>query len=66
MNYTVTFGRVVVCDIDIEADSSEEALAIAFDMEMAGKLGITVTPSDPEIIVRHVVDYEEIWEAELA
>ncbi len=63
--FKVTYARVVIMSVEVEADSESEALDRAGAMEIAGKLpGVYPVPSHLPPHVEDIQDYEPIWKAE--
>lgn len=63
--FKVTYARVVVMCVEIDADDEDEALSKAAEMEKAGEMpGIYPVPSHLPSHVKDIQDYEPIWEAE--
>ena len=64
-HFIVKYARVVTMQTRIEADSPEDALKKATEMEVSGKLpSVYKVPSDLPEHVLEISDYDPIWEAE--
>ncbi len=63
--FKVTYARVVVMCVEIDADNEDGALRKAAEMEKAGEMpGVYPVPFHLPSYVKDIQDYEPIWEAE--